>query len=211
MCRFVAFLFAASLSYQSVQAYLSAVRHLQITHGLPDPALASFARLDYVLKGVRRSGAPGHRHARLPITPEVLRRFYPAWSQKPQDFDRTMLWAAFCLGFFAFLRAGEFTCTSKEAFTAQMLSPEDVAVNSHTTPTHLAVHLRQSKTDPFSAGTTVYTWVLQERSCVRLLPCWHTWPSGLPHLARCSCLRMARLSPGFGWFSHCTRPCRLLA
>lgn len=165
LCRFVAFLFSASLSYQSIRSYLSAIRHLQITQGLPDPALTSFARLDYVLKGVRRTGKPHHRPERLPITPEVLRHIYRVWSQEPQDFDRIMLWAAFCLGFFGFMRAGEFTCPSHEAFTQQTLSYKDVSVNSHSAPTHLTVHLKQSKTDPFGAGTTLHMGATGESLC----------------------------------------------
>ena len=81
LCRVVASLFADSLSYQSIYSYISAVRHLKITYELPDPALASFARLAFVLKGVKRAGPPKHRLAQ--ITPEILRRIHWAWSQQP--------------------------------------------------------------------------------------------------------------------------------
>jgi integrase len=37
-----------------------------------------------------------------------------------------------------------------------MLSPRDVAVDSHTAPTHLTINLKQSKRDPFSMGTTLH-------------------------------------------------------
>jgi len=37
-----------------------------------------------------------------------------------------------------------------------MLSVDDVVVDSHVRPTHLAVHLKQSKTDPFGAGITLH-------------------------------------------------------
>ena len=165
LCQFVAFLFSESLSYQSIRSYLSAVRHLQITHGLPDPALASFARLVYVLKGVRRTGLPRRRPNRLPITPEILRQIYRLWSREPRQLNRTMLWAAFCLGFFGFMRAGEFTCPSLESFNQGMLSPRDVSVDSHSAPTHLAVHLRQSKTDPFGAGSTLHLGATGDHLC----------------------------------------------
>ena len=165
LCQFVAFLFSESLSYQSIRSYLGAVRHPQITHGLPDPALASFARLDYVLKGVRRTGLPRRRPNRLPITPEILRQIYQLWSREPRQLNRTMLWAAFCLGFFGFMRAGEFTCPSLESFNQGMLSPRDVSVDSHSAPTHLAVHLRQSKTDPFGAGSTLHLGATGDHLC----------------------------------------------
>lgn len=155
LCRYVAFL-TPSLCYQSIKSYLSAVRHFQIMSGGPDPAFSSFAHLDYVLKGIRRAGREKPRRNRLPITPELLCQIWQVWNKDPLDFDRTMLWAAFCLGFFGFMRAAEFTCPSKEAFSCLMLTPADVQVDSHTSPTRMAVHLRQSKTDPFGVGTTLH-------------------------------------------------------
>ena len=82
LCRFVASLFPASLSYQSLRSYLTVVRRLQITHGLPDPALA------FGLKGVKRAGPPKHRLARLPI--QILRQIHRVWSQQPHSFDRVL-------------------------------------------------------------------------------------------------------------------------
>ena len=96
------------------------------------------------------------RLTRLPITPELLWMIHGVWSHQPLDFDRTMLWAAFCLGFFGFMRSGEFTCPSLEAFTPDMLSPGDIAVDSHTSPSHLTVQLKRSKNDPFGVGTTLH-------------------------------------------------------
>ena len=156
LCRFVAFLGLQKLSYQSIRLYLCSVRHLQIVNGLPDPSLSSFPRLDYVLRGVRRSVPPARpRNTRLPITPELLRAIHRAWSSTPPDFDTIMLWAAFSLGFFGFFRSGEITCPSVEAFEPHMLSPPDIAVDSHVSPSRMSVHLKRSKTDPFGAGLTV--------------------------------------------------------
>lgn len=67
-----------------------------------------------------------------------------------------MLWAAFCLGFFGFLRAGEFTCPPHAVLAPEVLTAEDVAVDSHVDPAHMTVHLKQSKTDPFGAGFTLH-------------------------------------------------------
>jgi len=112
--------------------------------------------LEYVLKGIRR-GLPAHsRPKRLPITPYILRIIHRVWSQDPVDHDKVMLWAACCLAFFGFLRCGEFTCPCLGAYSPTMLSPTDIRVDSHVNPQCLAVHLRQSKTDPFGAGVTLY-------------------------------------------------------
>ena len=158
LCRFVVFLSVKNLTYQTIRLYLSAVRHLQIINGLPDPSLSSLPRLGYVLWGIRRTGITRQpRHNRLPITPELLRAIYQVWSAHPPDFNKVMLWAAFLLGFFGFFRSGEFTCPSSEAFIQGVhLSPGDLAVDSHTSPSYLAVHLNQSKTDPFGSGLNVY-------------------------------------------------------
>ena len=67
-----------------------------------------------------------------------------------------MLWAAFCLGFFGFLRAGEFTCPSQSACPSDMLIIDDVAIDSHEAPSHMMIHLKRSKTDPFGAGFTLH-------------------------------------------------------
>ena len=76
LCRFIAYLAHSSLS---IRLYLSAIRFLQISQGLPDPSLSSIPRLDYVLKGIWRS--PTHSRPRhLPITPGILRTIHNVWS-----------------------------------------------------------------------------------------------------------------------------------
>ena len=152
----MAFLFRSSLSYQSIKSYLSAVRHLQIVSGYPDPSLSSLPRLSYALKGIQRGRPTSQRRTRLPITPELLIGIFQRWSAEPVTFDRVMLWAAFCLGFFGFMRAGEFTCPSLHSFSPDMLTPGDVAVDSHVSPSYITVHLKRSKNDPLGAGTTIH-------------------------------------------------------
>ena len=109
-----------------------------------------------MLKGVHRSAPDRLRRRRLPITPSILRRLHSVWSTPPVTFNNRMLWAASCLGFFGFLRAGEFTCPSLAAFSSDMLAVQDVSVNSPTDPQYLAVFLRSSKTDIFGAGLHIY-------------------------------------------------------
>ena len=92
--------------------------------------------------------------AGLPVTLELLLAVHGVWSR---SFDRVMLWAAFCLGFFAFLRAGEFTCPSLKKFDpSSMLGVDDVCIDSHANPQCLTVRLKRSKCDPFGAGILVH-------------------------------------------------------
>lgn len=100
---------------------------------------------------------PDHaRSKRQPITPEVLRKLHTVWSQGPMTFDVVMLWAACCLGFFGFMRAGEFTCPTLQPLPDHMLSLADVSIDRRENPQMLVVLLRHSKTDPFSAGIQLY-------------------------------------------------------
>ena len=156
LMRFIAFLSLSYLSYTSMRVYLSGLRFVHILLGYPDPALSPSSRLEYVLRGVRRSSAITHRPRHLPITPRVLRLLFHVWSQPPVTRGKVMLWAACCTGFFGFLCSGEFTCPSLEAYVPSMLSVGDVAVDSYSDPSFITLHLRHSKTDVFGVGSTVY-------------------------------------------------------
>jgi hypothetical protein len=139
--------------------------YTQISTGLPDPALSSLPRLTYVMRGVRRL-APSSRDHQLPITPEILRSIASTWSCYPASFHTTMLWAAFYLGFFGFMRAGEFTCPSLRQFDlSSMLSPGDVFVDSRTDSHSLTVVLKRSKCDPFGVGFWIHLGRTHQALC----------------------------------------------
>ena len=130
--------------------------------------LSSFVQLSYVLKGVQRS-TPGVRRVQLPITPDMLAAIQQKWAGEPAQFDRVMLWAAFCLAFFAFLRAGEFTCPSWERFdSSTMLSVGDVAVDSRDSPTYITVRIKKSKNDQLARGIVLYVGQSHQRVCAVL-------------------------------------------
>lgn len=164
LCRFVSHLSLSSLSYQTIRSYLSAIRYLQISQGMSDPSLSNFCQLEYVLKGIRRSGAAIPKRHRLPITPELLRSIHRTWSQGQVGYDRIMLWAAFTLAFFGFLRAAEFTC-NPTVNPSLWLSLADIQVDSHHNPQCMAVLLRCSKTDQFGAGVTLYLGATGNELC----------------------------------------------
>ena len=156
LCRFVAFLHQEGLSPSSIRQYLSSLRFWQISFGGSDPALTDMFQLHYVLRAIRRISPMHSRPTRLPITPSILRHLFSIWSSPPVSYSACMLWAACSLGFSAFLRSGEFTCSSPSAYVPTMLSPMDVAVDNRINPSFLAVTLRSSKIDVFGSGVTVY-------------------------------------------------------
>ena len=74
-------------------------------------------------------------------------------SRSPSEYQNIMLWAACCTAIFGFLRVGEMTIPSLDAFNSAVhLSLGDIALDSRTTPTIIWVTIKQSKTDPFRKG-----------------------------------------------------------
>ena len=164
LCRFVAHLYNTHLAPSSVRLYLSALRFFQINLSGVDPSLPDMARLHYAVRGLSRLQLAGNRPTRLPITLEILETLFRVWSAESPTYKRVMLWAACSLGFFAFLRAGEFTLTPGNS-SQVVLSPADIQVDSISDPSYLTVTLRRSKTDPFGQGCTLYIGKTDSRTC----------------------------------------------
>ena len=154
VCLFAAFLAHQGLRAQSISTYLSALRQRerrsrlkQVSSGLPPPQRADWPRLQYLLKGIVRcqTGSP---RKRLPITAAIMRHLQAACVRMlPSAVEARMLWAACCLGYFGFMRAGEFTLDTHSAQPS--IYREDVAVDSHHDTTLIRMRLRRAKTDPF--------------------------------------------------------------
>ena len=160
LCAYVSFLANDNLKHSTIKVYLSAVRQLQVAAGGSDPfAGVGFPQLHQVLRGIRRNEAEKgvEKRQRLPITPMLLKKLWQAWSPKGQEHDQKMLWAACCLCFFAFLRAGEMTVPSDAEYDdAVHLSVKDIAVDDPAHPSVMQVRIKQSKTDPFRRGIDLF-------------------------------------------------------
>ena len=92
------------------------------------------------------------RIRRLPVTPQVLLAIRPILQSWLGARDFSMIWAAFTLGFFAFLRCSEFTYPGVHSFSSRFNLTTDCITFSPSLvcPQRLLVTLKSSKTDRFS-------------------------------------------------------------
>ena len=94
LCYFSTHLAGQKLSPQTLKVYLSAVRHMQITLGLPEPReFSSMPRLRLVQSGIQRTYATQQTvtKVRLPITPAILLKLKEHWTPRKSDTDILML------------------------------------------------------------------------------------------------------------------------
>ena len=143
---------ARTVRHSTIKLYLAAVRNLHITEGYPDP-LHGKLLLRKVLRGILRFQGDSQIR-RQPVTPRVLSAIRPileSWLS-PRDFS--MVWAAFTLAFFAFLRCSVFTYPSVRKFRPSFdLSTNCLAFHPNLAcPQFMTVLLQSSKTDTFRRG-----------------------------------------------------------
>ena len=108
--------------------------------------------LEKSLKGLKRLKGETKRDRR-PITITELVCLHNALRPQFTDtLDDTMLWAAFTLAFFGFLRCSEFTCNS--SFDSEChLSRNDITFHPNILDAdNFEVVIKRSKTDPFRRG-----------------------------------------------------------
>ena len=80
------------------------------------------------------------------------------WSKSSPTHDQIMLWAAFTLAFFGFLKSGKICSPSDKAYhpSAHLSFTGDVAIDHPQNPSIMCVHLKTSKTDPFRKGVDIF-------------------------------------------------------
>ena len=138
-----------SVSYKTIKVYLAAIHLLHIETGFPDPTTDESLHL--VCRGIRRQQSCVER-ARLPITINLVRTLKSQLrSSQKSLLDQRLLWAAFTLSFYGFLRASE--CLS--------LTWSDMLIHDD----HLTITLRQSKTDPFRRGQSIQVYASLTTTC----------------------------------------------
>ena len=159
LCRFCTILANKGSSHSTIKVYLSAVRQLHVQRSQCMPTISAMPRLCQVLRGIKMvqaSTGKAAQHQRLPVTPEILRRIKTAWENQGLDIDKIMLWAAFTIGFFCFMRSGELGVSNDGTFDpSRDLTANDISVDDIRNPQLLKIRLKHSKTDPFREGTDI--------------------------------------------------------
>ena len=158
LCYFTAYLADKGLAPQTGKSYLSAVRSMQISLGFPDPReQSSLPILKRVQAGISRlrmsRGSPPR--IRLPVTAQILSQIRQTLAAATSQ-DRLAIWAIAAVAFFGFFRLGELLPESAHSFNpATDLAWGDIAVDSHSTPTMLQIHLKKSKCDQAGRGADI--------------------------------------------------------
>ena len=146
LCYYASFLAIQNLSPQTVKVYLAAIRHMQITMGLPEPReFSSMPRLRLVQSGINWTHTTqASAKVRLPITPVILCSLKEYWSPQRTNMDIIMMWEAATLCFFGFFCSGEITVSTEKSFDhTKHLAWGDIAIDNTEDPQSLKVHLRR--------------------------------------------------------------------
>ena len=115
---FTNYLADEGLAPQRAKTYLSAVRNMQLSLGLPDPRdHSSFPMLKRVLARISRARISRQvaLRVRLLITGSILTQIHSALLQSSHP-DRLLIWAVASLAFFSFFRLGELLVEPPEMF-----------------------------------------------------------------------------------------------
>ena len=152
LCFFAAYL-ADQVSVKTIKLYFAGIRFAHTENSLPDP-FQEAPPLHLLLHGIKRTVGLSSRQ-RLPITMTLLWQIKEELARAPDflPYDKLMLWSAFTLAFYGFLRSSEFTSPSTTQFNPLVhLCFTDV---SFTSEGCLTLHLKSSKTYPYRQGCSL--------------------------------------------------------
>ena len=148
LCLFVSYL-ARTVSYATTRTYIAAVRYWNIKLGYP----TKFDDMKYLrmtVRGIKRVNGLTKREKKLPITIDIMKQLKNELRVSSfSDRDKLMLWCAFTLAFFGFLRSSEFCCPTSHTFDPNSCL---LVRDTNVSPTSATIMIKVSKTDPFHNG-----------------------------------------------------------
>ena len=165
---YASYLTVQGLAPQTGKSYLSALRSMQISLGLPDPReQSSLPVLKRVQAGISRARllkGPTTR-IRLPITAHLMNRMRVSLSAYSNP-EKVVIWAVACSAFFGFFCLGELLPDSVNSFNPALgLAWGDVALDNQAAPRMVQFHLKRSKCDQFGAGSDIVVGVTGAELC----------------------------------------------
>jgi len=186
----------------TIKVYLSAVHHIHFCRGLHNHFKRQFTpQLYLILRGIRKRQACARpTRQRLPVTIRILCKLKKSLIKKNPSYDAITLWAMCCMAFFGFLRVSEFTIPTPGSYDrSQHLSLDDIVVDDRNNPCLIQLFLKQSKTDPFKQGATVYLDATDSTVCpVKAVTCYLAKRKSQPG-------PLFITKKGNGWTSHMFR------
>ena len=165
---FVTHLATSNISLRTIKVYLAAIRCMHVCKGSHKQFNYQVTPwLQVILRGIKKRQAGRHfTKPHLPITIPILRTIKTALSKETPSYDSTTFWAMYCLAFFGFLRVSEFTIPAEDSYDSSChLSLGNIAVDNRTKPRLLQLFLKQSETDRYKQGTTVYMGATDSTVC----------------------------------------------
>ena len=138
-----------SVSYKTLKVYLAAIRLMHIENGFSDPTTDESLHL--VCRGIRRQQHNSER-TRMPITINVLRTLkYQLRTSQRSLLEQCLLWTAFTLSFYGFLRASE--CLN--------LTWSDILLHTD----HISITLCQRLTHSVEDNQSIYNYTTSTTTC----------------------------------------------
>ena len=180
LASWIAELSTKRVKAQTVKKYLTALRSAHVDMGYDGLAVFHHPQLQRIIADMRRLRGKPDTKERCPITKDVLLRLLPLFDCATRG-GMTM-YAAFCLAFAGFLRAGEFTYSAhdwehEEEFHKWFLTRRSVSFHDD----YIELSLPASKTDPFRQGVTLTIAATGDEACAvtALRRLFHDWPASL--------------------------------
>ncbi|XP_063425851.1 uncharacterized protein LOC134709631 [Mytilus trossulus] len=174
------------LQYSTIKLYLCGIRYKYLKNNCKDPLESDYNtpldRLSYILNSVKKLQKPNNKK-RLPITFDILEKIIFRLRQGVfTPFIDLMLEAVCTVGFYGFMRCGEFTVLKANQFDPSVnLCIGDIILHKDI----IILKLKQSKTDPFRKGVDIQLHKVKNQICpfkilVKYLQVRESLKQGLP-------------------------------